>query len=134
MRAMAIDTLHQDLAKAKPELQDSDTAAASHPKGPQLMESNQNAEGYGKGKQGKKHGVPGKRRVQALSRQSSEAMRRLLASRASTSSSESRSEEHTSELQSLMRISYAVFCLTKKRTNKTKQHRTQTKHNHRPQP
>src|SRR3546814_8136983 len=31
----------------------------------------------------------------------------------------SRSEEHTSELQSLMRISYAVFCLTKK----IKQHR-----------
>src|SRR3546814_5875316 len=30
-----------------------------------------------------------------------------------------RSEEHTSELQSLMRISYAVFCLNKK---KTKQH------------
>src|SRR3546814_10579272 len=27
---------------------------------------------------------------------------------------DSRSEEHTSELQSLMRISYAVFCLTKK--------------------
>src|SRR3546814_4682476 len=27
-----------------------------------------------------------------------------------------RSEEHTSELQSLMRISYAVFCLKKKRT------------------
>src|SRR3546814_5147423 len=27
-----------------------------------------------------------------------------------------RSEEHTSELQSLMRISYAVFCLTKKYT------------------
>src|SRR3546814_5217319 len=33
-----------------------------------------------------------------------------------------RSEEHTSELQSLMRISYAVFCLKKK---KTKSH-----HNH----
>src|SRR3546814_4616138 len=30
---------------------------------------------------------------------------------------ESRSEEHTSELQSLMRISYAVFCLKKKKTN-----------------
>src|SRR3546814_8730814 len=30
-----------------------------------------------------------------------------------------RSEEHTSELQSLMRISYAVFCL-KKKNNKTK--------------
>src|SRR3546814_7220750 len=29
-----------------------------------------------------------------------------------------RSEEHTSELQSLMRISYAVFCLTKKQKNK----------------
>src|SRR3546814_7957174 len=28
-----------------------------------------------------------------------------------------RSEEHTSELQSLMRISYAVFCLTKKKQN-----------------
>src|SRR3546814_3922310 len=32
---------------------------------------------------------------------------------------EERSEEHTSELQSLMRISYAVFCL-KKKNNKTK--------------
>src|SRR3546814_7652188 len=31
-----------------------------------------------------------------------------------------RSEEHTSELQSLMRISYAVFCLKKKKKNKTR--------------
>src|SRR3546814_2144802 len=31
---------------------------------------------------------------------------------------ETRSEEHTSELQSLMRISYAVFCLKKKRAIK----------------
>src|SRR3546814_1877245 len=31
--------------------------------------------------------------------------------------SRSRSEEHTSELQSLMRISYAVFCLKKKKKN-----------------
>src|SRR3546814_1555424 len=31
---------------------------------------------------------------------------------------EDRSEEHTSELQSLMRISYAVFCLKKKNTRK----------------
>src|SRR3546814_6802210 len=31
-----------------------------------------------------------------------------------------RSEEHTSELQSLMRISYAVFCLTKKKQKQTK--------------
>src|SRR3546814_2274811 len=34
-------------------------------------------------------------------------------------SSEPRSEEHTSELQSLMRISYAVFCLKKKTTTHT---------------
>src|SRR3546814_7861355 len=31
-----------------------------------------------------------------------------------------RSEEHTSELQSLMRISYAVFCLKKKKTTRRK--------------
>src|SRR3546814_1056385 len=31
-----------------------------------------------------------------------------------------RSEEHTSELQSLMRISYAVFCLKKKKIKKSK--------------
>src|SRR3546814_1658965 len=36
-----------------------------------------------------------------------------------------RSEEHTSELQSLMRISYAVFCLKKKKTK----HMTQTQLN-----
>src|SRR3546814_10776849 len=34
-------------------------------------------------------------------------------------SNRSRSEEHTSELQSLMRISYAVFCLKQKKKNKT---------------
>src|SRR3546814_10357118 len=33
-----------------------------------------------------------------------------------------RSEEHTSELQSLMRISYAVFCLKKKKNMKMKYH------------
>src|SRR3546814_8173238 len=33
-----------------------------------------------------------------------------------------RSEEHTSELQSLMRISYAVFCLKKKKNNHPYQH------------
>src|SRR3546814_5994652 len=43
-----------------------------------------------------------------------------------------RSEEHTSELQSLMRISYAVFCLKKKKTEKiikTQTHKTQTTRN-----
>src|SRR3546814_8320327 len=34
---------------------------------------------------------------------------------------EPRSEEHTSELQSIMRISYAVFCLKNKTNNKQKQ-------------
>src|SRR3546814_5674024 len=33
-----------------------------------------------------------------------------------------RSEEHTSELQSLMRISYAVFCLKNKKNNHNKRH------------
>src|SRR3546814_2258171 len=33
-----------------------------------------------------------------------------------------RSEEHTSELQSLMRISYAVFCLKKKNREQQQQH------------
>src|SRR3546814_5475144 len=35
------------------------------------------------------------------------------------SDGEERSEEHTSELQSLMRISYAVFCLKKKKIQRT---------------
>src|SRR3546814_3474110 len=39
----------------------------------------------------------------------------------------SRSEEHTSELQSLMRISYAVFCLKKKKNYK-KKHNPQIQH------
>src|SRR3546814_7307850 len=37
--------------------------------------------------------------------------------------SEGRSEEHTSELQSLMRISYAVFCLKKKKNTTEKKSR-----------
>src|SRR3546814_172545 len=36
-----------------------------------------------------------------------------------------RSEEHTSELQSLMRISYAVFCLKKKKKINTTSHKSQ---------
>src|SRR3546814_2422583 len=38
-----------------------------------------------------------------------------------------RSEEHTSELQSLMRISYAVFCLKKKKNNNKLYHETDIK-------
>src|SRR3546814_6719551 len=44
----------------------------------------------------------------------SAASRRAAVAAISRSTSISRSEEHTSELQSLMRISYAVFCLKKK--------------------
>src|SRR3546814_4507085 len=38
--------------------------------------------------------------------------------KSSSAANRNRSEEHTSELQSLMRISYAVFCLKKKKKNK----------------
>src|SRR3546814_8200360 len=44
---------------------------------------------------------------------------------------QNRSEEHTSELQSLMRISYAVFCLKKtntERNNKQSQHKPKRTH------
>src|SRR3546814_1559694 len=40
-----------------------------------------------------------------------------------------RSEEHTSELQSLMRISYAVFCLKKKKQNKNILHTIESQTN-----
>src|SRR3546814_8479298 len=39
----------------------------------------------------------------------------MIAPHAMMAAPDFRSEEHTSELQSLMRISYAVFCLTKKK-------------------
>src|SRR3546814_8339657 len=48
---------------------------------------------------------PGSSFPEALDQKSSQVMRSI-----------DRSEEHTSELQSLMRISYAVFCLKKKTT------------------
>src|SRR3546814_9773104 len=46
------------------------------------------------------------------------ALQQLVKQRRMAKTEPVRSEEHTSELQSLMRISYAVFCLKKK--NKTK--------------
>src|SRR3546814_9385033 len=42
----------------------------------------------------------------------------------------SRSEEHTSELQSLMRISYAVFCLKKKKSSTITNHRHKDTNRH----
>src|SRR3546814_7893927 len=49
-----------------------------------------------------------------------------IASGASTTCRVRRSEEHTSELQSLMRISYAVFCLKKKTRLKKRQNTQKT--------
>src|SRR3546814_1510725 len=43
---------------------------------------------------------------------------------------EERSEEHTSELQSLMRISYAVFCLKKKKQAKKQETNKHNKRSH----
>src|SRR3546814_10708410 len=57
---------------------------------------------------------------------SSRNRRPVLPSMKPTGRNTARSEEHTSELQSLMRISYAVFCLKKKNTDNNKQqHPTQ---------
>src|SRR3546814_989811 len=62
-----------------------------------------------------------------------EARRReiLCQGRGSAANSAVRSEEHTSELQSLMRISYAVFCLKKKKCKKPVPHTTQLTYQHR---
>src|SRR3546814_9386944 len=57
------------------------------------------------------HILPSNRREEQVVRAWSTAPR---ASRRRQQEIDSRSEEHTSELQSLMRISYAVFCLKKK--------------------
>src|SRR3546814_6932977 len=52
---------------------------------------------------------------------------RLFFSLADFNCPQARSEEHTSELQSLMRISYAVFCLKKKKNNiKLDKHKSYT--------
>src|SRR3546814_1028756 len=56
---------------------------------------------------------------------SASAAKRPRGSRPLWTTPASRSEEHTSELQSLMRISYAVFCLKKKK--KTKINNRETK-------
>src|SRR3546814_1016663 len=54
-----------------------------------------------------------------------DALRNLVA-RKKASAMRDRSEEHTSELQSLMRISYAVFCLNKKKYMNTNTQKTIT--------
>src|SRR3546814_4094080 len=54
---------------------------------------------------------PGSAFVSAIARAADQGIIVVIAA---GNESEARSEEHTSELQSLMRISYAVFCLNKK--------------------
>src|SRR3546814_4145698 len=61
-------------------------------------------------------------RSRAIAAPSSPASRCGNASRAAALPGVNRSEEHTSELQSLMRISYAVFCLQKKKHPNCYQH------------
>src|SRR3546814_8658671 len=56
----------------------------------------------------------------AINAAPAEFRRHILADRIIEKLEKARSEEHTSELQSLMRISYAVFCLKKKKKQKTK--------------
>src|SRR3546814_7332914 len=55
------------------------------------------------------------------------AFHQLRRDRAAVDRHERRSEEHTSELQSLMRISYAVFCLKKKKKKKNERRQHQIK-------
>src|SRR3546814_9740933 len=63
---------------------------------------------------------PRRRAAIWLQRQPDVRRRRICEARYHLRVDQLRSEEHTSELQSLMRISYAVFCLKKKKKKHTK--------------
>src|SRR3546814_1854084 len=68
-----------------------------------------------------------RRRLETLRRDAQQDGRRAQAARAAHRAPQpQRSEEHTSELQSLMRNSYAVFCLTKKKKIPANAHTKQT--------
>src|SRR3546814_9242171 len=71
---------------------------------------------------------PGEARMSAAKKQAAAADTAPAAITLIEAITQARSEEHTSELQSLMRISYAVFCLKKKKKHKKKQTNTTTKH------
>src|SRR3546814_5776944 len=62
----------------------------------------------------KKKGVPPPRAPLEVHRENSDVSQTGRSTDTDTFTYSTRSEEHTSELQSLMRISYAVFCLKKK--------------------
>src|SRR3546814_1023392 len=79
------------------------------------------SKGKRKGRQGKDPS-PQRRRAGLTHSVEPRLAAMICAIRASTAGSSPRSEEHTSELQSLMRISYAVFCLKKKKHTIQKYH------------
>src|SRR3546814_2919967 len=72
-------------------------------------------------------GLQRRRRVAQQRRQRHRIGRMVVYAHLDLRQRQQRSEEHTSELQSLMRISYAVFCLKKKKNkiNKTPQYQEQ---------
>src|SRR3546814_9257733 len=79
------------------------------------------------------HGMPSAQRLGSVAHQGTNTLPGFIRPWGSSTClmrciSASRSEEHTSELQSLMRISYAVFCLKKKKQIYTSQQMTQNKH------
>src|SRR3546814_3908627 len=86
------------------------------------------------GPQGDRSGIPDRTRAIDRRARADDARRRPgrgagaggAADRADRMAGE-RSEEHTSELQSLMRISYAVFCLKKKKRDQNSKRHTTTK-------
>src|SRR3546814_6865957 len=73
------------------------------------------------GKAGGGAGGTGSQRVADRRRLADQGKVTLGSHRTDASGGQMRSEEHTSELQSLMRISYAVFCLKKKKKQKSQQ-------------
>src|SRR3546814_3584740 len=92
------------------------------------------AAAFDRGRGGRRHAAAGSRTAGAAARRAARrALRRPRAAalaavavgtgrpaarrRSAAFTASDRSEEHTSELQSLMRISYAVFCLKKKNTS-----------------
>src|SRR3546814_5180248 len=69
-----------------------------------------------RGDDGGRHGANGHHHTRHGRRYGAEVHQGSSARRDRSGARRRRSEEHTSELQSLMRISYAVFCLKKKKT------------------
>src|SRR3546814_10144861 len=72
---------------------------------------------------------PGRRHRDAAARPTRGAPRRLCGGITVVPQGAGRSEEQTSELQSLMRISYAVFCMKKKKIHTTQTQKIESEYN-----